>query len=133
MEESNMATLHINVPDQPGISGTIPLPLVSGTNYYTTPLGTFAMTEAPGFSSSGNGSTLNISGRFSISGVGDNYGTVTFDGTYVNAGGNGSGNVSWDGSHAGIDKDTGDPWTSDVTIPAPKSGKPEARAKGQTY
>lgn len=127
-----MSTLNISVSGQSGISGTIPLPLSTGTNYYTCPLGTFAMTEAPGFSNSGNGSSLNISGRFSITGVGDNYGTVTFNGTFVNNGGNGSGNVSWDGSHAQVDKDNGDPWTSDVTIPAPKSGEPEARAKGQT-
>jgi hypothetical protein len=127
-----MSTLNINVPGQPGISGTIPLPLASGTNYYTTPLGSFAMTEAPGFSNSGSGPNLNISGRFSITGVGDNYGTVSFSGTYVNAGGNGSGNVSWDGTHAQSDKDGTDPWTSDVTIPAPKCEETEARAKGQT-
>jgi hypothetical protein len=124
-----MATLSINVSGQSNISGTIPLPLVSGTNYYTCPLGTFAMTEAPGFSNSGNGNSLNISGRFSISGVGSNYGTVSFSGTYINNGGRGSGNVSWDGTHAPRIKAGTDPWTSDVTTPVPK--KEKARAKSQ--
>jgi hypothetical protein len=115
MEDSTMATLNINVSGQPEISGTIPLPLSSGTNNYTCELGTFAMTEKRGFVNSGTGSSLNISGRFSISGVGDNYGTVTFSGTYVNNGGNGAG---------------GDTWTSDTTTPKPKP-RPHAKAKSQ--
>jgi hypothetical protein len=130
MEDSTMATLNINISGQPNISGTIPLPLVSGTNYYTCPLGTFAMTEAQGFINSGSGNTLNISGRFSISGVGDNYGTVSFSGTYVNNGGNGSGNVSWDGTHAPRITGGGDTWTSDTTTPKPKP-RPHAKAKSQ--
>jgi hypothetical protein len=129
MEDSTMATLNINISGQPNISGTIPLPLVSGTNYYTCPLGTFAMTEAQGFINSGSGNSLNISGRFSISGVGSNYGTVSFSGTYVSNGGAGSGNVSWDGTHAPRTQAGTDPWTSDVTTPLPK--KEKARAKSQ--
>lgn len=125
-----MATLNINVSGQPNISGTIPLPLVSGTNYYTCQLGTFAMTEAPGFINSGSGNNLNISGRFSISGVGDNYGTVSFSGTYVNNGGNGSGTVSWDGTHAPRIQGGTDGWTSDTTTPKPKP-HPRAKAKSQ--
>jgi hypothetical protein len=121
MEDSTMAPLNINVSGQPNISGTIPLPLVDGTNYYTCPLGTFAMTEAPGFVNSGNGNTLNISGRFSISGVSDNYGTVSFSGTYVNNGGNGAGNVSWDGTHAPRITGGQDTWTSDTTTPETKT------------
>jgi hypothetical protein len=130
MEDSTMATLNINVLGQPEISGTIPLPLSTGTNYYTCQLGTFAMTEKRGFSNSGNGNSLNISGRFSISAVGDNYGTVTFSGTYVNNGGNGSGNVSWDGTHAPKITGGGDVWTSDTTTPKPKP-RPHAKAKSQ--
>ena len=125
-----MATLNINVSGQSEISGTIPLPLSSGTNYYTCPLGTFAMTEARGFVNSGSGNNLNISGRFSISGVGNNFGTVSFSGTYVNNGGNGSGNVSWDGTHAPKTTGGGDTWTSDTTTPKPKP-RPRAKAKGQ--
>ena len=125
-----MATLNINVSGQPELSGTIPLPLSSGTNYYTCELGTFAMTEKRGFVNSGSGNNLNISGRFSISGVGDNYGTVTFAGTYVNNGGNGAGNVSWDGTHAPKTTGGGDTWTSDTTTPKPKP-RPRAKAKSQ--
>jgi hypothetical protein len=125
-----MPTLNINVSGQPEISGTIPLPLSSGTNNYTCQLGTFAMTEAPGFVNSGRGSGLNISGRFSISGVGDNYGTVTFTGTYVNKGGDGSGNVSWDGTHGPKSAGGADTWTSDTTTPKPKP-LPHVKAKSQ--
>ncbi len=125
-------TLHITVANQPNISGTISLPLASGTNYYTTPLGSFAITEGSGFSHSGSGNGLNISGPFSISGVGDNYGTVSFTGNYVVSGGNGSGNVSWTGTHAPKIQAGTDTWTSDVTTPKPKPHPRDAKAKGQT-
>jgi hypothetical protein len=133
MEESIMATLHIRIESQPDLNGTIQLPLGSGKNDYNCKLGKFVITVHRGFKSSGGGKTLNMSGRISISDVPENYGEVTFDGTYVKDGGSGSGGVSWTGSrpHPG---DT-DPWTSDVTIPVPKgkgTGKPKARAKSQT-
>ena len=129
MEDSTMATLNINVSGQPELSGTIPLPL-TGTNYYTCSLGTFEMTEKRGFSNSGSGKSLNISGRFSISGVGEDFGTVSFSGTYVNNGGNGAGNVSWDGNHPPKITGGGDTWTSDTTTPKPKP-RPHAKAKSQ--
>ena len=128
-----MATLHIRCESQPDLSGTIQLPLGSGKNDYSCKLGKFVITVHRGFKSSGGGKTLNMSGRISISDVPENYGEVTFDGTYVKDGGRGSGSVSWTGSHPNPEE--ADPWTSDVTIPVPKdkgTGKPKARAKGQT-
>jgi hypothetical protein len=126
-----MATLHINVPNQLGISGTIPMPMTSANTTYTCPLGTF--TISPTVTATGSGSTLKITGTFSLSGVGDNYGTVTFNGTYVRRGGNGSGNVSWTGTH--LPRSTGgtDTWTSDTTIPehGPKATKGKAKAKAK--
>jgi hypothetical protein len=132
MEEIIMATLHINIEAQPDLSGTIHLPLSSKKNEYNCKLGKFVITELRGFKAPGGGER-NMSGGILIQDVGDDYGKVTFDGTYVKDGGNGSGSVSWTGSH--LHADNGDPWTSDVTIPLPKgkgTGKPKARAKGQT-
>lgn len=126
-----MSTLHINVTGQSGISGSIPLPLSSGTNYYTCPLGTFAITAGAGFTHSGSGNSLNVSGPFSISGVGDNYGTVSFTGNYVNNGGNGSGNVSWDGTHPSTSIQGGtDAWTSDTTTPEPHPHHAKTKSHG---
>jgi hypothetical protein len=133
MEESIMATLHIHVEAQPDLSGTMQVPFGSGKNEYHCKLGKFAITELKGFKSSGNQHTLNMSGRISISGVPENYGKVTFDGTYAKDGGRGSGSVTWNGSRP--QPADSDPWTSDVTIPLPKgkgTGKPKARAKSQT-
>lgn len=125
-----MATLHIHIGSEPDLSGTIQLPLGSGKNDYSCKLGKFVITELPGFKTSGGGKSLNISGRISISVKEENYGKVTFDGTYVKDGGKGTGSVSWTGSHPHADN--GDPWTSDVTVPIPKGkGKPKARAKSQ--
>ena len=133
MSTSTTSTLTITVANQPNISGTIPLPLsTSGTNYYTTPLGSFAITEGPGFTHSGSGNSLNMAGPISISGVGDNYGTVSFTGNYVVNGGKGSGNVSWTGTHAPKIQAGTDTWTSDTTTPKPKPHPRHAKAKGQT-
>ena len=122
-----MGTLHITVANQSGISGSCSWPLAaSGTNYYTCPQGKFAIT--PSLNVSGSGSTLTITGSLSIAGVPDNYGTVTFSGTYVKDNSStGSGTVSWTGTHPQSDQE-GDGWTSDITIP---EGELEARAKSQ--
>jgi hypothetical protein len=126
-----MPTLHITVANQPGLSGTCPAPFDTGANY-TCLLGTFPITPAGrrGFQHSGNGPTLNESGKFQISGVGDNYDKVTFDGNFIVNGGNGAGNVRWTGSHAPGITDGGDVWTSDTTTPKPKP-HPRAKAKSQ--
>ena len=126
-----MATLHINVTNQSGISGTLPLPLSNGSTTYTCPQGTFTVT--PSVTVSGSGPTLQVTGSFVLSGVGDNYGTVTFTGTYIKNGGNGSGNVTWTGSHTPRIANGTDPWTSDTTIPEPvPPAKGKAKAKRHT-
>lgn len=123
---NTMAKINISVPTEPCITGSLGLPVVSGKSFYCCPLGDFVITEAAGFKDSGDGGTLNISGRFSISGVGDNFGSVTFAGTYVKDGGKGSGKVSWTGTHPPIVIPDGeDAWTSETITPAPP---PDARA-----
>jgi len=114
-----MPTLHITVPGQPDISGSCPLPVVSGT-LYTCPLGAFAMTPTPqgGFQSTGQGPTYDLHGLIQISTASVGYGTVIFAGNYVVKGKGASGTVSWDGTTPPSDKDS-DPWTSEVTTPEP--------------
>jgi hypothetical protein len=132
MEENVMATLHIHIPAQPDLSGTIHLPLGSVKNEYNCKLGKFVIEELRGFKVTGGGER-DMSGGILIQDVGDDYGTVTFQGTYVKDGGKGSGSVSWTGPHP--HEFNGDPWTSDVTVPLPKGkgkDKPKARAKSQT-
>ncbi len=113
---STSSTLHINVPNQPGISGSLPLSPTATT--YTCPLGAFPM-ENVSYGGAGSGKSLNIYGGFKITSVGDNYGNVSFSGTYVSGGGNGSGTVRWDGTHAPRTDGGSDPWTSDTTTPEP--------------
>ena len=128
-----MATLHINVAGQPEISGTCPAPFEEGANY-TCLLGTFTIAPAGrrGFHFGGNGRTLNESGKFQISNVGDGYETVTFDGNFIVNGGAGAGTVRWSGLHPPRIQGGIDTWTSDTTTPKPKP-HPRAKAKGQTY
>ena len=134
MEESNtMATLHINVSGRPEISGTIPMPL-KGTTTYTCPLGVFSIT--PILDVGPGGPRPPISGSFSISPVPEDYGTVSFTGTYVSrGGGKGSGGINWSGGHPRGPQEGTDTWTSDTTTPDPKrhSRKDKAKAKGQGY
>jgi hypothetical protein len=113
-----MPTVHINVPNHSDISGSFPLPLsVTGGSSYKCPLGAFPL--IPSVSTTGSGNTLTITGSFTITGVGDNYGQVTFTGTYVLNGGKGSGSVTWSGTHQSIEDGT-DTWTSDTTTPEPE-------------
>jgi len=127
-----MATLHINVSGQPEISGTIPLPLVPrAITTYTCPLGAFLI--GPAITVQGPGSNPTILGSFMIENVGDNYGLVTFSGTFISQGRNGSGSVYWNGTHPVGTKEGVDVWTSDTTTPKPKPHphKIKAKAKGQ--
>ncbi len=112
------STLHINVANQLGISGSFPMTSTGLGPNYTCPLGTFLM-ESNSSHGSGSGNSLNLSGEFTIKDVGDDYGNVKFSGSYVSKGGNGSGNVSWDGNHAPRTAGGSDPWTSDTTTPEP--------------
>jgi hypothetical protein len=125
-------TLHITVANQPNLSGTCPAPFDT-LNNYTCPLGTFQITPAAngGFQHSGNGSTLNESGKFEIT-VGSDYGTVTFDGHFIVQGGKGGGNCRWTGTHPPRNQGGADTWTSETTTPAPKPHRRDAKAKGQT-
>jgi hypothetical protein len=124
-----MATLHINVSGQPEISGTIPLPLVPrAITTYTCPLGAFLI--GPAITVQGSGSNPTILGSFMIENVGDNYGLVTFSGTFIRGGGNGTGSVYWNGTHPPKGVGGSDTWTSDTTTPKPKL-RPRAKAKTQ--
>jgi hypothetical protein len=125
-----MATLHITVANQPGLSGDCTAPFDNGASYACL-LGTFPITPAGrrGLHITGNGSTLSESGKFQISGVGDGYETVTFDGNFIVKGGKGAGTVHWSGPHPIGDKGGPDTWTSDTTTPKPHPR--HAKAKGQ--
>jgi hypothetical protein len=127
MEDITMATLHIKVKNHPEISGKIPMPFTGATTY-TCPLGVFAI--APTLTV-GSGPNPTISGSFSIPNVPDNYGTVSFSGTYVSKGGGGSGSINWTGSHLRGPEEGSDTWTSDTTTPEPKLHRSDAKAKGK--
>ena len=126
-----MATLHIKVKDRPELDGTIPLPFTAATTYSCS-LGVFSI--APLITVGGTGTKPTISGSFSMSPVPEDYGTVTFSGTYVARGGAGSGGLNWTGSHPAT-PDGDDTWTSDTTTPEPKKRplKGKAKAKTQSY
>jgi len=131
MEESRMKkTVHINVPNQPGISGSFPwvpgLVPTDGT-IYTIDKNTFPMKSVSMvIAVTGPENHETLSGNFQISGV-DDYGDVSFNGNFVFKAGKGDGAVTWKSSG---DTNGSDTWTSDTTTPIPYSHV--AKAKSQT-
>ncbi len=123
-------TVHIHVKNQLGISGSFPWEQGSvptdGTLYKIKEK-TFPM-KPVSMVASGSENQETLSGIFAISGVGDDYGNVTFDGIFVFESGKGQGSANWDGNHAPRTAGGSDPWTSDTTTPIPHSSHSQAKS-----
>src|SRR5437879_5557605 len=115
MEDSRMKkTVHINVPNQPGISGSfpwVPGSVPTDGTIYTIGKNTFPMKSVSMvIAVTGPENHETLSGNFQISGVGDDYGDVSFNGNFVFKSGKGDGAVAWKSSG---DTNGSDTWTSD--------------------